>query len=229
MPNEYSPEFGDNEALGKSIIVYDHVNNTRRQIGKAGMSWTSLTSSYWYEFSLAGSPSRYGFDFGKKELTTFDDGNVKINTSTWDQSGRAVAKLLSLKILPEDESDQSPTLSLWWNRALHISSFLLSQRDMLASVLRVTGENESDWTIKSQPAEERFKHAVDLIQSGDRSGFELAMYTRCFFKDGVGNYEKDGKLDNDILGLPMEDLDEATAFAVRMAETGEASYHTSKD
>ena len=51
------------------------------------------------------------------------------------------------------------------------------------------------------------------------------MYARAFYKDGCGNYEKDGKLMNDALGLPEEDLDECTRNAVKMAQTGEAAYH----
>jgi len=49
-----------------------------------------------------------------------------------------------LKELPDDESDTSLTLSRWMNKPLYISSFLISQRDMLDSVNRVMGTTEKD-------------------------------------------------------------------------------------
>ena len=57
--------------------------------------FVSLACSFWYEFSLAGSQARYGFDFAKREVTFYDEGETKITTSTWPQCGRAVAALLS--------------------------------------------------------------------------------------------------------------------------------------
>jgi hypothetical protein len=76
----------------------------------------------------------------------FDDGNVAINTSTWPQCGRAIANLLSLKELPDEETDWSPTLSQFRNGSIYISSFRLSQGDMFESVKRVTGTTDADWT-----------------------------------------------------------------------------------
>jgi len=166
----------------------------------------------------------YGFDFGKKKLTLIDDGETEINTSTWQQCGRAVANLLALKISPEDDTDDSPTLGQFYNKPLFISSFLLNQKDMLASVLRVTGGKESEWTIDRQGSVERFEEGVQKMQSGDMTGYAQRMYTRTFYKDGCGNFEQHGVLANGILGLPKEDLDERTRVAIKMAETGEGTY-----
>lgn len=169
---------------------------------------------------MAVSPYAYGFDIHNKKVTFVDDGETKINTSTWPQSGRAVANLFSLPILPQDENDKGPYLAMWRNKEVHISSFLLSQRDMLNSILRVTGAKESEWTIEHQPAVERWKEAQELKQSGKDflRGYQTAMYTRVLYKDGSGDYSD--KLDNDKLGLPEENLDEATKEAVEMVEAG---------
>lgn len=225
MPNEYSPDFAGNEQMGGDIMVYDHRMGTRQQIEKLGMSWVGLCCGFWYEFSLAGPPTRYGFDLGKTTLTLIDNGETKINTSTWPQCGRAVANLLALKVMPADESDRSPNLSQFTNKSVYISSFLLSQKDMLASVLRVTGGKENEWTINSQAATDRFREGFEMAKAGNSEGFPQAVYTRTFYTDGCGNYEQHGKLANDVLDLPKEDLDEYTEIAVKMAKTGEAMYH----
>lgn len=191
------------------------------QIEKSGTSsWIGLSCSFWYPFSLAVSPHAYGFDISNKKVTFFDDGKTKINTSTWEQCGRAVVSLFSLPVLPQDENDKGSCLDMWRNKEVHISSFLVSQRDMLDSLLRVTGTKESDWTVEQQPAEERWKEAQRLMQSGENvmRGYMTSMYTRVFYKDSCGDFSD--KLDNDELGLPKEDFDEATKEAVRMVERG---------
>lgn len=109
---------------------------------------------------------------------------------------------------------------MWRNKEVYISSFLLSQRDMLDSILRVTGAKEFDWTIEYEPAEKRWKEGQELIQSGKDflRGYLTCMYTRVFYKDGSGNFSD--KLDNEKLRLPQEDVDKATKEAVDMVEGG---------
>lgn len=194
-------------------------DSTIKQIQDLGKSsFIATCCSFWYEFSLAGYSVRYGFDFPNRRVTFYDDGHTKINTTTWPQCGRAIASLLSLKVLPEDEKDKSPTLSQFKNGTVYLSSFLISQKDMFDSVLRVTGGTADDWTIQYQPAVERYREGIETMQKGDMSGFAQAMYARIFYQDGSGNYEAKEVLHNDLLGLPKEDLDEFTAVAVEMAK-----------
>lgn len=117
----------------------------RGQIESLGVSkWIALVCGFWYEFSLGGTRDRYGFDFHDRSIVFFDDGNAKINTSTWLQCGRGVASFLSLKLLPEDENDKEPAIENWANGAFYVSSFLVSQKDMFESVKRVTGTTEAE-------------------------------------------------------------------------------------
>ena len=189
-----------------------------------GMTWIGVTCGFWYEFSLAGSQWRYGFDFAQKQLVYFDDGAAKINTSSWPQCGKAVANLLSLPKLPHSESDKSPTLASFANSFIRIASFRVSQQDMFASVLRVTGAKESDWTITHENSTARYEDGVRKLQGGDRTGFGQLMYTRVFFPNGDGDYEtRHGGLHNSVLGLEeKEDLDQYTKVAVEMAREGTA-------
>jgi hypothetical protein len=46
------------------------------------------------------------------------------------------------------------------------------------------------------------------------------LYSRSFFPESSGDYGAIKGLDNDVLGLPKEDLDEATRAAVKIAEKG---------
>lgn len=182
-----------------------------------------LGCSFWYEFSLGGGTDRYGFDFRKRELVVFDEGDVAIRTSTWPQCGRAVAALLSLKEMPEDEADASPTLSGFRNRVVYVSSFRLSQLDIFESVKSVTGTTEADWTVTYESSEQRYKDGRAALEKGDFAEFTKMLYSRIFYTKGSVEYPR--AVDNDLLGLPVEDLDKATAVAVRMGEDGEVTEH----
>ena len=213
MPNEWGYDKA-NPGLIKDITIGGSAQGTCDEIEGLGMSWIGFVCSFWYEFSLGGGTVRYGFDFKDRQVIFFDDGNTPINTSTWPQCGRGVASLLSLKVLPDDENDKSTTLSQFRNSQCRISSFLVSQKDMFESVKRVTGTTDKDWKISSEPSEERYQKAKKALFAGDRASFAVQMYTRVFFQNGDGNYEKAHGLANEALGLPNEDLDEYTKKAI---------------
>lgn len=157
----------------------------------------------------------YGFNIKDRKVTFFDDGETKINTSTWIQCGTALAALLSLPV-----DGASPSLSDFKNKPFYISSFLISQRDMLDSLNRVLGTTDSDWDIKYEASAKRVQDGQAEFAAGDRAGFAKMMYSRVFFPNGGGNFEATQTLANGVLGLPKEDLDEATARSVAMVESG---------
>ncbi|KAL1876437.1 hypothetical protein VTK73DRAFT_9303 [Phialemonium thermophilum] len=232
MPNWWGGDL-DNEELGRDTRLGIGGRKNVGEIEELGVSsWVALACGFWYEFSLAGGSRRYGFDFHDRTLVLFDDGRTPINTSTWPQCGRAVAALLSLKELPDDESDDSPTLARFRNRCVFISSFRVSQRDMFESVKRVTGTTDADWKVTSEPSAKRYAdgcaEAEGKVGAGDRvartRGFAKLLYSRVFYPNGDGDFETRHGLDNEVLGLPKEDLDEATREAVRMAENNEVPY-----
>ena len=216
MPNEWGYDKA-HPGLSKDIIIGGQANDAYEEIEGLGMSWIGFVCSFWYEFSLGGGTVRYGFDFKDRKLILFDDGNTPINTSTWPQCGRGVASLLSLKVLPDDENDKSTTLSQFRNGHCRISSFLVSQKDMFESVKRVTGTTDKDWKISSEPSVERYEKGKKDMLAGDRPSFAIQMYTRVFFQNGDGNYEKSHGLANEALGLPKEDLDECTKKGIEYA------------
>jgi hypothetical protein len=144
-----------------------------------------------------------------------DDGTQRLSTSSWLQTGRGVASLLALKVLPDDKNDKSQYLSQYKGDFVYISSFKVNQQEIFESVLRVTGTKREDWTITNQPVKERFAIGQQMLQGGNPSGFGLMLYYRMLFTDASALHPRD---DNAVLGLPKEDLDERTAFAVKMVE-----------
>ena len=221
LPNWYGHDAGNDTLCNDSLLNHMRDNIYAEFENLSSSSYLLLVCNFWYDFSLGGGPDRYGFDFKKRSVTLFDDGNVAINTSTWPQCGRAVANLLSLKELPEDETDRSPTLSQFRNGPIYISSFRVSQRDMFDSVKRVTGTTDDDWTITHESAEQRWKDGQTAVLQGNTKEFTKQLYSRMFFATGDGDYQSSRGLDNNLLDLPVEVLDDFTAIGVRMGENSE--------
>jgi len=219
LPNWYGTDPAHDPPTEPDFIDR-HIGTVISEIKDLGVSsYVLLVCSTWFEWSLGGGPNRYGFDFDNRTVNLYDDGNVALNTTTWPQCGRAIANLLSLKELPEDESDKSPTLSQFRNSPVYISSFLVSQRDMFESVKRVTHTSDADWTITHEPIKQAYKESKEAWEK-DRTNLPALgkyLYSRLFFPGGWSAYETTCGLHNDILDLPVEDLDEFTAIAISFA------------
>ncbi|KAG2172717.1 hypothetical protein INT43_000064 [Umbelopsis isabellina] len=223
IPNEFGSD-NANEAQAKDVPINAAKSQYREQIEQLGVSaWLGICCNFWYVYSL--SRGNFAIDIKNRTATLWDDGNTRANTSTLQQVGRAIASLLSLKVLPDNEEDTSPCLSNYKNKFVYISSFCVSQREILDSVMRVTNTTDQDWKINYRPVQEVYNEGIELLKNGDYKGLVGGLYGRNFFKDNVGNYELTKGLDNDKLGLPKEDLEEFTKVAVESVENGEVNNH----
>lgn len=162
-------------------------------------------------------PKGYGFNFAERKVQFYDNGDTKISTSTWSQVGRAVAVILSLPIKPEGPYKESCLENLK-NHVVYTNSFTISQEDMLASACRVTGTKESDWTITKKTSKEIYDQGMKDTQDKNWNDPGNLLYGRIFFPDGSGDFESNKGTLNSLLGLPKEDLDEATKFAIERQE-----------
>ncbi|KAK3679814.1 hypothetical protein LTR78_000190 [Recurvomyces mirabilis] len=218
LPNEWGPDTA-HPGLQKDVPLFGKLVTVQEEVKKLDGKVSALyvDCGFWYEWSLA-IPDSFGVDLLKREATLFDNGEVKMSVSTWAQVGRAVAALLSLPVHAEG-GDNEACLDNYRNKNVYINSFTVSQKDMLDSVYRVTGTKESEWKFSKEPSKERYDNAIAKMKGGDRMGFVVAMYTRVFFPDDSGNFEKTKGTANKVLGLPKEDIDEATKVAIERAKT----------
>ncbi|KAI1343478.1 hypothetical protein F5Y15DRAFT_412265 [Xylariaceae sp. FL0016] len=207
LPNEWAPDT-TNEELIRDVVPFQAKPGTRKAIEDLGKSaYISVLTGFWFEWSVGIKPA-FGFDFTAKCATFFDDGETKISVSTWPQVGRAVASLLSLPIRREG-GNKKACLEDYKNRVVYVNSFTVSQKDMLASALRVTGAKEEDWTVVKEGSKERYEEGLKETGEGNRVGFVKMMYTRVFYPDGNGDFESAKGTLNEALGLPKENMDEA--------------------
>jgi hypothetical protein len=215
MPNSFAGDI-DNVKLGEDIFLGPVAKAQRDEIESLGMQWITVCCGLWYDYSLAGGESRFGFDFEKRSLTLYDDGNTKNSTSTLTQVGLAIAKVLSLPILPANETGQSLTLSAFVNKAIYLQSFLVSQNDIFESVKRVTKTSDSDWTVTHESTKKRYEDGLAQVKAGDMSGFPKLLFARTFSPEDPSVHSE--KVQNELLGLPEESLDEATKAGIELVE-----------
>ncbi|KAJ6028141.1 hypothetical protein N7540_003717 [Penicillium herquei] len=211
MPNWYGGDI-DNIKLGRDTFLGPQDQANRNEIESLGMQWITMCCGFWYDYSLAGGESRFGFDFSTRSLTIYEDGNTKISTSTLSQVGRAVAKLLSLNELPKDKNDKNLTLSTFLNKGVYIRSFLVSQNEMFESVKRVTGTTNANWTITYENTSKRYENGLAQVRVGNMIHFSKMLYARGFYPDGSGDLLT--KSHNELLALPNENLDQSTSAGI---------------
>ena len=222
IPNEFG---GDtNDPISDETGTGPPKRAARKLIEDLGVSsWVGIASGFWYEYSLSG-PGLFGIDIAKREVVWLDEGTQRMNVSTWPQVGRAVASLLALPVRAGDSAageKETASLSDYRNRMVFVSSFAINQREMLDSLNRVMGLGDGHWKTSRVGAKQRFEDARKSMAKGDRMGFAYMLYSRSFFPgEDVALYEKTRGLENERLGLPVEDLDQATKKAVEMAEEG---------
>ena len=184
----------------------------------AGVKNTLVMScGFWYHWSLALGNQWFGISIKDRKVVFFDGGKRPITVSTWDQCGRALAALLSM---PES---QVAAKFVQPDGDVLISSFHVSQRDMLDSLNRVMGLTDADWDISHETTEQRIKDgaaelALSQATGGPPLGFAKMLYARVFnASNPSANFEGTA---NKVLGLPQEDLDKCTKETVEMVQNG---------
>lgn len=192
--------------------------NLLKEIERVGVSsWILLVGGVWFDYSLPSGESFMGFDIDNRKATLFDDGEAKINTSTLAQFGRAAAAIAGLKEFPDNDTDQSLSIAQFRNKPVYLSSFHVSQKDILKSIQRTTGTTDAYWEMKSESSAERIENGKALGKSGNIMGLVQAYYSFIFSPEGQKLKTQD-KLHNGLLELPDEDLDEVVKDCVEKAE-----------
>jgi len=229
LPNEFADD-GSDEQLNKDNMYGLGKVATRELIKKLGVSsYVAVATNFWYEYSVS-APGCFGVDIEHKTMTFFDEGKVRVRTTTWPMTGESIARILSLKVLPEDDGDKDVTLSSYKNKVAYVSSFVWDQHELFESVKRVTKTKDSDWKIQSVPVKKFWEENRNKLFSLQhepfspmaRTAFGLMIYSRCFFPDVKTPGADDAVWveERKKLGLPEEDLDEFTGVAVKMVEEG---------
>ncbi|KFA50423.1 hypothetical protein S40293_05237 [Stachybotrys chartarum IBT 40293] len=208
VPYILPAEFGsDPEAkLVDELFVLQQKRERRQLAEQLGVSaWIGVITNPWLEFCLGGGV--LAIHVKERRAVLYDGGNTKFVTTTLGRVGAAVAELLSL---PEEQ------LATYRNRPFYVSSFHVTQRELLEAVLRQTGTTEAEWTIETPSCEDVEQQWGDKLKQGDMGGF-LAMFPMLHFREGYGG-DYQHKVDNAKFGFAEEDLDQVVQGVVKQVE-----------
>ena len=137
-----------------------------------------------------------------KTSTVIDSGNEKFQVSTLAQIGRAVVKVLQR---PEETA----------NKYIAISSFQVSQNELIAVVEELTGTKLP--VAKREKSEDLQKAGEDKLAVGDFRAFVdfLRAYNSA---DGAGHAVSEEDSANGLIGLEYEDLKEEVGKWLKRAK-----------
>ncbi|KAM0330122.1 hypothetical protein ACHAQA_004295 [Verticillium albo-atrum] len=207
VPRVLTTEFGSDVAPTKvrETPMLQEKIKYRTLVEELGLKWIAIVNNPWLDMTLP--LGVWGLDLKNRKATLYDGGNTKIITTTVETTGKGTAGLLSL---PEDE------LKAYDNGALYLKSFRVSQRDLLDSILRVTGATEADWDIKVEDAASAMEQLQKVLAAGDESA-GLPMFFIMHLREGWGGDYDEKVGDLKRLGIEPEDLDFFTKQAVDKA------------
>ncbi|KAH8714508.1 hypothetical protein BGZ61DRAFT_449150 [Ilyonectria robusta] len=166
----------------------------RKLVEELGGSWIAVVNNPWFDWSMG--QGLWGIDIKARKATLYSGGSTKANTSTLQRVGEAVAELLSL---PEEQ------LAAYKNKAFYVSSFYITQREMLESVQRVTDTTDKDWIIEDKEIAEVAKESDEELKKGNMMAMIPKFYS-AHFREGYGG-DFNHKVDLDRFGLVKEDID----------------------
>ena len=149
----------------------------RNQIEHLGASWIAVTANPWTDYNL--KFGTLGIDIKSRTATLWGGGNAKICTTTVRRVGEAVAVLLSL---PDAE------LAQFKDETFYVSSFYLTQRELLDASQRATGTTDADWTITTPTFDSFYKKCDEDTKNGSPYAmvFKLSALT---FENGNGEWK----------------------------------------
>ncbi|KAK5127262.1 hypothetical protein LTR08_004470 [Meristemomyces frigidus] len=218
LPTEYAGD-GNNEAMTAALPMFQPKAAARTQIeglakarGGQGPKWIGIATNPWLEQSL-----RIGLleiKFGDKTAKLFPDAGA-FNVSTLELVGLGITRLLSLPV--KSEGNPRASLEHYANDFVYISSALVTQEKVFASVLRATKSSESEWkvdresTIAQWIKDSQAKMAEGDVRAG--AGLTFAMYMG---EGKGGNYQDKALEDLKVLGLQEVDVDAEVAKAVAL-------------
>jgi len=153
------------------------------------ITWSSLITGPFFDWGL--KVGFLGFDLSSKTVTLIDNGTTPFSSTNLSQIGKALIAIL-----------QHPAETA--NKYIYVSSFNISQSDILAVFEKVSGEK---WTAKNVDSKELIQDATKRFQAGDFGAISDLIRGAAFGEQGLGDSRPAG-LWNERLGLQQEDLEE---------------------
>lgn len=206
LPTEFGSD-PDAEPMYSVFPPLFEKRQRRQLIEELGTSsWIAVVNNPWFDWSLG--QGFWGIDIKARTATLWDGGNTKVNTTTLQRTADGTAALLSL---PEED------LAKYKNKPFYLSSFFITQREMLESVQRATGTTDADWTLETKDYADVARESDEQLKQGNFSALVTKFYSANLHQGYGGDYNHKVE-DAGRLGLANEELDEVVKQVVAKVE-----------
>ncbi|EME84704.1 uncharacterized protein MYCFIDRAFT_210951 [Pseudocercospora fijiensis CIRAD86] len=205
MPSTYGMDMS-NPKLYNTMPLAKKSAAMNDKIKQLGMKPIGVVTNLWIDYSIEFGLA--GFDVEKRQATIYSDSG-HFCTSSLAQVGRGIAAMLAL---PRSTIDER-----FADNDLYITSFRITHQEWFDAILKATNTTEADWNVERKSTDVLLEDGNAMLAKGDRSGMLDLIYYCTFKKDLGGDYA--GRLDNDFLELPEEDIVEV--IRTQLAKPGQ--------
>lgn len=168
--------------------VIDRLEAKARE--NSNFSWTAVATGLFFDFCLRSA--FLGIDLKAQTANIWGSGDQRWSTTNVETVGKSVVGVLER---PAETK----------NRFVWVESFSTSQNDVVAALEKTTGKR---WQVNKVKTADQIKTGNELVAKGESAGIALLIIGAIFTEDvdTGADFSKSRKIDNDLLGLPKEDL-----------------------
>ncbi|KAI0141501.1 NmrA-like family protein [Pestalotiopsis sp. NC0098] len=174
----------------------------RARAAEGVIEWMSISCGMWLRWSMAND--FLGMHVSEQRFVFWDDGEGVFSSTTEENTAAGLVEALKR---PEETK----------NTNILLSDFAVSQKQLLEAIERVQGVKYATETIDSDAL---IKEKQDAVQNGDDSATFALIETGFVTGRYGGHLEEEGKVMNDILGLPKKTLEEVVKGALSSLKIG---------
>ncbi|KAF9776891.1 hypothetical protein IL306_004861 [Fusarium sp. DS 682] len=188
-------------ALNSVFREKGEVQDYLRSKESTGLEWMSIACGMWIKWCAL--HDFLGMHIKEKKFVIWDDGEGWFSCTTEANTALAMVNALTKKW---EETK---------NRIVWISDFAITQNQLLETIEHVSGQK---FTVEKVDSEKLIKEKQAAVAAGDPYAIYALIETGFVTGRFGGHLEKEGKIKNDLLGLPKKELEEVVRVALKAAE-----------
>ncbi|KAL6922655.1 hypothetical protein FSST1_006681 [Fusarium sambucinum] len=192
FPSEFGPYSLEPGLAELNPWLFPHKIATAKylQSKESQMSWTGLITGAFFDWAM--KAGFFQLDIATKSINLIDNGTAHFSATTLSTIAKALIACL-------DHAEETK------NQYVFISSFVISQQNILDAVEKVDGHK---WNVEHITSDWIIERGQKRLGEGDFAGIKDLTNGAAFGYRAMGNVSRNG-LWNERLGLPKEDLEQA--------------------
>ncbi|KAF7553684.1 hypothetical protein G7Z17_g3424 [Cylindrodendrum hubeiense] len=199
VASEYGLNNNNPEARALNSVFREkgEIQDYLRSKESLGMEWMSIACGMWLRWSAL--HDFLGMHIKEKKFVFWDDGEGWFSATTEENTALALVNALTKKW---EETK---------NRIVWLSDFAITQKMLLEAIERIGNES---FAIETIDAVDFIKQQQAAVAAGDPFATYHLIETGFVTGKFGGHLEKEGKIMNDLLGLPKKSIDEVVGAAL---------------